>query len=156
MEQEFDATLAAKGPGGAWTFLPIPFDVQAVFGTKARVAVAGTINGFPFRNSALPEGDGTHSMMVGKELQAGANAKAGDLVHVVMRRDDEERAVDVPEDFAAALVSHAKAGPFFASLTASQKKEYVDWIVSAKQAATRTGRIEKALLFLEEGKKRLR
>jgi len=156
MEQEFEAILMAKGPGGAWTFLPVPFDVQAVFGSKARVAVAGTLNGFPFRTSVLPEGDGTHSMMVGKDLQAGANAKAGDLVRVVMRRDDEERAVEVPEDFTAALESHAKAGPFFAGLTASQKREYVDWIVSAKQAATRTSRIEKALLFLEEGKKRLR
>ena|SRR5579871_3193598 len=156
MLQEFDATLTAKGPGGAWTFLPIPFDVQAVFGSKARVAVAGTINGFAFRNSLQPEGDGTHSMMVGKELQLGAGAKAGDLVHVVMRRDDEERPVEVPEDFAAALEGDAKAGPFFAGLTASQKKEYVDWIVSAKQAATRAGRIEKALVFLGEGKKRLR
>jgi hypothetical protein len=142
MQQEFDAILTAKGPGGAWTYLPIPFDVQAVFGSKARVAVAGTINGFAFRNSLLPEGDGTHTMMVGKEMQAGAGAKAGDLVHVVMRRDDEERLVDVPEDFTAALAQDAPAGAFFAGLTASQKKEYVDWIVSAKQAATRASRVE--------------
>jgi hypothetical protein len=156
MRQEFDATLMARGPGGAWTALPIPFDVEAVFGSRARVAVTGTINGFSFRNSLLPEGDGTHSMMVGKEMQAGAQARAGDLVHVVMWRDDEERTVEVPDDFTAALEGHAKAAPFFASLTPSQKKEYVDWIVSAKQAATRSGRIEKALIFLEEGKKRLR
>ena len=156
MQQEFDATLTAKGPGGAWTFLPIPFDVQAVFGSKGRVAVAGTINGFAFRNSVLPEGDGTHSMMVGKPLQAGADAKAGDVVHVVMRRDDEERSVEVPEDFAAALDSHAQAGTVFTTLTPAQKKEYVEWIVSAKQASTRAGRIEKALLSLAEGKKRLR
>lgn len=156
MLQEFEAILTAKGPGGAWTFLPIPFDVQAIFGSKGRVAVAGTLNGFSFRNSVLPEGDGTHSMMVGKELQAGAGAKAGERVRVAMWRDDEERTVEVPEDFAAALDGDAKVGTFFAGLTASQKKEYVDWIVSAKQAATRTGRIEKALLFLTEGKKRLR
>ena len=156
MQQEFEAALIARGPGGAWTFLAVPFDVQQVFGSRARVPVAGTINGFAFRNSLQPEGDGTHSMMVGKEIQAGANAKAGDIVHVVMRRDDEERIVDVPEDFAAALAGHEKAGFFFAGLTTSQKKEYVDWIVSAKQAATRLDRIGKALLYLDAGKKRLR
>jgi hypothetical protein len=156
MQREFEATLTAKGPGGAWTFLPIPFDVHAVFGSKARVAVTGTLNGFSFRNSLLPEGDGTHSMMVGKDLQTGAQAKAGDLIHVVMWRDDEERIVEIPEDFAAALADHAQAGRFFAGLTPSQRKEYVDWIVSAKQAATRSSRVEKALLFLVEGKKRLR
>lgn len=74
--------MTSKGPGGAWTFLPIPFDVQQVFGSKARVPVSGTINGFPFRNSLMPEGDGTHSMMVSKELQSGAKAVAGEKVHV--------------------------------------------------------------------------
>lgn len=156
MDREFDASLIGRGPGGAWTFLPIPFDVQEAFGSKAQVPVAGSLNGFPFRNSLLPQGDGTHAMMVGKDLQAGARAKAGETVHVVMRRDDAERVVDVPEDFAAALARDAMAEPFFTALTPSQKKEYIDWIVSAKQAPTRAGRIEKALLYLAEGKKRLR
>jgi hypothetical protein len=30
----------------------------------APVAVVGTINGYAFRNSLMPQGDGTHSMMV--------------------------------------------------------------------------------------------
>jgi len=30
----------------------------------------------------MPEGDGTHSMMVSKELQSGAKAVAGEKVHV--------------------------------------------------------------------------
>ncbi|TRZ56589.1 MAG: DUF1905 domain-containing protein [Rhodocyclaceae bacterium] len=80
MKQRFDAELVGRGPKGAWTFLPIPFNVQAVFGSKAGVPVAGTLNGFAFRNSLLPNGDGTHSMAVNKELQAWANAKAGDTV----------------------------------------------------------------------------
>jgi hypothetical protein len=63
---EFEGKLIARGPGGAWTFLPIPFGVEQPFGTKARVPVSGTINKFAFRNSLLPEGDGTHSMTVGE------------------------------------------------------------------------------------------
>ena len=63
MKRKFKAKLQAKGPGGAWTFLPIPFDAMAEFGSKGRIAVAGTMNGFAFRNSLMPEGDGTHSMV---------------------------------------------------------------------------------------------
>jgi len=90
MKKKFEARLTPRGAGGAWTFLPIPFDVHEAFGTKARVAVSGTMNGFAFRNSLLPQGDGTHSMAVGKDLQAGPKARAGDLVRVVLQKDDEE------------------------------------------------------------------
>jgi hypothetical protein len=59
--------------------------VQKAFGTKARVPVVGTINGFSFRNSLMPEGNGTHSMIANKELQKGAKATAGDTVVAVDR-----------------------------------------------------------------------
>jgi Domain of unknown function (DUF1905) len=68
LKQEFQASLVSKGPEGAWTYFSVPFDVHQVFGTKSRVAVRGTINGFAFRNSLMPDGDGTHSMMFSKEL----------------------------------------------------------------------------------------
>jgi hypothetical protein len=156
MKQTFEARLTARGPGGAWTFLPIPFDVHAVFGSKARVPVAGTINGFPFRNSLMPEGDGTHSMMVGKELQAGAQAKAGDLVRVTLDRDDGERTVEVPAELQAALDANKAAAAFFASLTASQKAEFAGSVSTAKQAATRASRVAKAVALLAAGKKQIR
>jgi hypothetical protein len=156
MKQEFRARLMAKGPGGAWTYLPIPFDVNQFFGSKARLSVAGTINGFPFRNSLMPEGDGTHSMMVGKELQAGANARAGDLVSVSLEPDTKERTISIPQELEAALTEHRLAASVFNSMTYSQKKEYVDWILNAKQAATKASRVAKALDMLAVGKKRLR
>jgi len=49
-------------PRGSWTFLEIPFSVETAFGSKGRVAVAVTMNGFAFQNSLLPQGDGTHAM----------------------------------------------------------------------------------------------
>jgi hypothetical protein len=156
MKQKFEARLLSKGPGGAWTYLPIPFDVQKVFGSKARVSVAGTINGFPFHNSLMPEGDGTHSMMVGKDLQAGAKAHAGDLVEVVVELDTSERTVVVPKELQAALRKAPKVSSFFDSLAYSHRKEYADWIAGAKQEATRISRAAKAVEMLSAGKKRLR
>jgi uncharacterized protein YdeI (YjbR/CyaY-like superfamily) len=104
----------------------------------------------------MPEGDGTHSMMVGKELQAGANARAGDLVSVSLEPDTKERTISIPQELEAALTEHRLAASVFNSMTYSQKKEYVDWILNAKQAATKASRVAKALDMLAVGKKRLR
>lgn len=156
MPQKFQTTLVARGPGGAWTYLTAPFDVHKVFGTRGRVPVAGTMNGFPFRNSLMPEGNGTHCMMVGKELRAGANAEAGDTVLVILDRDEEARTADVPAELKAALRQSPPAARFFAGLTPSQKTDYSTWIATAKQEATRASRATKAVEFLIAGKKRLR
>jgi hypothetical protein len=40
-----------------------PFDVQEVFGTRARVPVRGTLNGVAYRSSLMPMG-GCHRMVV--------------------------------------------------------------------------------------------
>jgi hypothetical protein len=146
----------AKGPGGAWTYLSIPFDVYKVFGSKARIPVTGTINCFPFRNSLMPEGDGTHSMMVSKELQAGAKARAGDSVSITLEPDTAERSIFAPQELESALVENQRAASVFETLTYSQKKEYVDWVLAAKQAATKANRAAKAVEMLAAGKKRLR
>src|ERR1700752_2620695 len=75
--------------------LSAPFDVKETFGTKARVPVRGTINGFPFRSSLMPMG-GCHRMVVHKQMRDGAGVKAGDLVNVVLERDDAPRTVEMP------------------------------------------------------------
>lgn len=155
MKKSFQARLEGRGPGGAWTFLPIPFNVEEAFASRARVPVAGTINGFAFRNSLMPEGDGTHAMMVSKEIQAGAGAKAGDRVRVVLERDDKVRTVDVPPELARALRRNKAAASTFAGLSYSSRREYADWIAKAKQAATRERRAAKAMGYLTAGRRRL-
>jgi len=155
-QREFAGKLKAKGPGGAWTFLPIPFSVEKEFGTKSRIAVSGTMNGFAFRNSLLPEGDGTHSLAVGKELQAGANAKAGDHVRVILQPDVSERSVEVPAELQRAFREDKQAKAAFDALAYSSRKEYAEWIATAKKAETKAARVLKALDLLKSGVRRLR
>ena len=145
MKQSFRTKLVARGPGGAWTFLHIPFDVEATFGTKARVPVSGTINGFPFRNSLMPEGDGTHSMMVNKTLQEGARARAGGTVSVEMTVDRRTRVVRPPRELADVLAANIEAAKIYRSLSPSHRREFADWVRSAKQESTRKSRAQKSL-----------
>jgi hypothetical protein len=146
--KQFKARLASRGPGAAWTFLEIPFNVEKAFGSKARVPVAGTMNGFAFRNSLLPQGDGTHAMAVSKALQTGAKARAGDLVSVSMQVDRSERIVEVPSELKQRLASHPQAGTVFESLSYSHRKEFAEWVGSAKQQETRDRRAEKSVALV--------
>jgi hypothetical protein len=155
-KMKFETKVISGGPKGAWTFIRVPFSVQEAFGSKALVRVTGTINGFAFRNSLMPEGNGMHRMNVGKEMQADATVRPGDIVKMVLERDDKERTVDVPAELKAALKKNKAAGIFFESLTASCKKEYADWIAGAKQQATKMSRSQKAIELLLEKKKRIR
>ncbi|MEO6102832.1 MAG: YdeI/OmpD-associated family protein [Pseudoxanthomonas sp.] len=146
--KRFKAALTSHGPGGAWTFLDIPFNVEKAFGSKARTAVAGTMNGFAFQNSLMPNGDGTHSMMVSKALQAGAKAGAGDVVSVAIEIDRSERVVTVPPELAAVLASNKGVAKAFEALSYSHRKEFADWIATAKREETRISRAEKSIAMV--------
>jgi len=102
----------------------------------------------------MPEGDGSHSMMVGKELQKGADASKGDVVAVVIDVDRKERTVALPQELKAALAKAPAAKQFFEHLSPSRKKEYADWIGSAKRTETRSARLARAIVLLS-AKKRL-
>ena len=118
-----------------------------MFGTRARVPVAGTINGFPFRNSLSPMG-GKHIMSVNKELQAGAKAKPGDIAHLVMQRDDKPRTVAIPPALKKVLAAKPVARVAFDRLSYSHRKEYADWITGAKQEETVKRRLKQVIPML--------
>jgi hypothetical protein len=153
MEQKFSTRLVSRGPNGAWTHMIVPFNVEEAFGSKARVPVAGKLNGVPFRNSLMPIGDGTHYMNIRKELMASAKTKAGELVQVTMKLDKAERTVEIPEELQQAFEESAEAAADFASMAYSHQKEYTDWIAAAKKPETRIARAAKAVEKLISGKK---
>jgi hypothetical protein len=134
--------------------MQIPFDAEAAFGSRARVAVRGTMNGFAFRTSILPNGDGTHHMMLNKALLAGAKATPGDRVEVVMEKDEESREVPTPTDLAKALGRSAAAKKTWTAKTPTFRKEYVLWIEDAKTAQTRARRIAATIEKVARGERR--
>ena len=141
---EFHATLIRPEQPGAWTYLNIPFSVEDAFGSKGQIKLRGRINGHAFRGTAMPHGDGTHYLVVNKSIRDAIGAEQGDTVSVVMELDTEERILDVPADLLAALEKDEPAWAVFEKLSYSHKKEYVDWIESAKTTETRQRRIQSA------------
>jgi len=141
---KFKAKLIGRGPGGAWTYLQVPFSVPEIFGKKGQIPVRATINGYTFRNSIMPR-QGVHILGVGKDILAAAGANTGDTVQVELALDNAPRTVAVPADLETALAHAPAKAETFAKLSYSHKKEFVDWIESAKKPETRANRIEKAV-----------
>jgi uncharacterized protein YdeI (YjbR/CyaY-like superfamily) len=61
----------------------------------------------------------------------------------------KDKTIIIPEDFKKLLVKN-KCLKNFEAMSYSKRKDYVQWIESAKQEATRTNRIEKALAKIAE------
>ena len=133
------------------TGICVPFDVEKVYETRARVPVRGTINGFPFRSSIAPMGGGKHFMAVNKEVREGAGVKGGEMISVSMERDDEPRVITAPKDFASALKANQEAQAFWKTLSYTHQKEHVRAIEEAKKPETRARRIGKAIEMLAAG-----
>ena len=148
----FEAVLIRPEGVGTWTFINIPLELSSTFGSKGQVKVKGTINGYPYRSTALPMGDGTHYLVVGKEIRDHIHVSQGDTVMVLMELDLDERQVDIPQELQQAMESHPGAATAFEKMTYSHKREWVNWILSAKQADTRQRRAEKAIATFLEGK----
>ena len=66
----------------------------------------------------------------------------------------QARGAGVPDDLAAALRAQTGARQAFDAFTPSQQREYIEWIVEAKRAATRDSRIAQAVEWIAEGKSR--
>ena len=150
-ERRFKATLERPDTPGSWTYLDIPFDVEKVFGRKGQVKVKGTINGHPYRSSAMPKGDGSHFLVVNKTIRDKINATQGDKVQVVMDVDAGARRVAVPDDLQRELVKQPKAKAIFEKFSYSRQSEYVTWIESAKTNETRLNRIQAAVDRIAQG-----
>jgi hypothetical protein len=149
----FKAKLEAIGPGGSWVHMRVPFSVEKEWGTKARIAVRGTINGFAFRSSVFPDGKGGHTMMVNKQMQAGGKVPPGKSATFMLAPDTAPRVVKTPPALKQALAANQKAKAQFEDLAYSHRKAYVDWIESAKREETRVERIRKAVGMIAAGKK---
>ena len=150
MKQEFLAEiLQHKDMNGA--YIEPPFNVEDVFGSK-RVKVKATFDGLEYRGSIVRMGD---CFMLGmtKEIRNKIGKGFGDIVAVTVEKDEEERTVEIPEQFLEVLNENAEAKVTFDKLSYTGKREYVLWITDAKKEETRINRIEKAIQLLAEGKK---
>ena len=77
----------------------IPVDLKKAWPEWHSRRVRGEINGFAFRTSLFPGPGGQgHVLVVNKQMQAGAKAKAGDKVQIRLEPDLEEQVIAIPKE----------------------------------------------------------
>ena len=65
-----------------------------------------------------------------------------------------KKEIPMPKEFDAALIKNKKAKIVFENFPPSHKREYLEWIVDAKQEETKARRIATAVEWIAEGKGR--
>jgi hypothetical protein len=144
---------AAIQPGiGGGAAVIFPYDVEQEFGTKAKVPVKATLDGVPYTGSLMKCGPAGHMLGVLKGIRAQIGKGPGDMIEVVLWKDEAERSVEIPAEFEGLM---KKEGLFarFEKLSYTNRKEYCRWIAGAKREETRQNRLQKSMEMLRGGMK---
>ena len=154
----FRATLfrpAVTAKAVSWTFLTLPKEASAKLPSRGMASVEGTVNGLPFRATLEPDGQGGHWLKVDRKMLEAAGAAAGDVVTLEIAPVAEEPEPKVPADLRKALAAApTKAREVWSDITPVARRDWIHWMVSAKQAETRGRRIRTACDLLAKGKRR--
>ena len=146
---EFDAIIKGQELiDGA--FIEFPYVVEEEFGAKGRVKVKVTFDGYEYRGSLVKMGHSCHIVGISQKIRKEINKTTGETVHVVLKKDDEPRIVEVPGDLQEELDKNTEAAQFFQELSYTNQKKFVAWITSAKKAETRVQRIGDTISMLRE------
>jgi hypothetical protein len=182
----FSATLfrpAATSKAVSRTFLTLPKEVSAKLPSRGQTTVDGTLNGFPFRATLEPDGQGGHWLKVDRKmreaaaldaagrvplgdrsairaakrhpLRQGRVLEAGDVVTLEIAPVAEEPEPKVPADLRKALAAAPpKVRESWADITPAARRDFIHWITSPKRPETRVKRIATACDMLAKGKRR--
>ena len=145
----------AEAKDGSWVFLVLPKEASAKLRSRGMTPVEGTINGFPFQTEVDPDGAKSHWLKVTREMLEAAKADAGDVVMMEIGPPAEEPEAKVPADLRKALAGAPKAKALWSAITVSARRDWIHWVLSAKQRETRARRVKNACSMLAGGKKRV-
>ena len=149
-KQTFTAVI--QNPGGGGAFVEVPFDVEAVFGSK-RPKIKAMIEGVPYRGLLTRMGSECHMLIILKEIREQIGKTFGDEVTITVESDTEPRLIEIPKDLLKELKRDKEAKAFFDKLSYTHQKEYVTWVTEAKKEETRQNRILKTIEMLKKGKR---
>jgi len=147
---------AESEKAGSWTFLVLPKAASAKLPSRGMTAIEGTINGFAFQAMLEPDGQKSHWLKVDRKLSEAAGAHAGDVITLEIAPAAEEPEPKVPADLRKALaVAAPRARALWSDITPNARRDWIHWIISAKQPETRARRIKNACSMLAAGKRRV-
>lgn len=144
----------ASPKGATWSFLFLPATASAKLPTRGMITVDGTLEGYSFRATLEPDGEGSHWLKVTRALREAAGADIGDTIALEIAPVAEEPEPRVPADLRKALAANPAARAQWSDITPVARRDWIHWITSAKKTETRERRIANACDMLASGKRR--
>lgn len=148
--------LRPAEPGDAtWAFVVLPAEASARLPRRGRTTVEGTLNGQAFSATLEPDGRLSHWLKIDGALQEAAGAATGDMVAVEIAPVAREPEPELPPDLRRALDDTPAAHAAWEGTTTLARVDWIHWMTSAKQPATRAKRVADACDMLASGKRRV-
>ena len=142
-QHRFRAELEAARAGGHLVLLPE--EIAKALGGNRQMRVVGTVNGVPYQSSTMPYGGRGLFMGVHKATCSAAGVDLGDVLDIVVARDERPRVLDIPPELEAAFRTEPELRERFDGLSFTRRKEMALPIGDGKRPETRAARLEKAL-----------
>jgi hypothetical protein len=114
------------------------------------IPVVAIVGAKSARTTLVPARGGRFRMQINTAQRKAAGADTGDAVSVELRLDLSSRDVPVPADLRKALAKHPKARKAFEEMPPGHRRQFTMWFDSAKSAAARSRRVDRAIDHLLE------
>lgn len=136
------------------SYVEFPFSTLELFGIRGQVKVKVVFDGkVEYRGSLANMGRNCHTLGITKAIRDELCKTFGDIVLVELEQDTEAREVVVPDDVQSLLSANTEEKAYFEKLSYTHRKEYINWITSAKKEETRAKRLIQFIEKLQQKKK---
>ena len=139
---------------GGQLILRLPEAASAALPSRGQVSVTGTIDEQPFAVVVEPDGRRGHWIRLSDLPVSLGDLAAGQRVSVTLVPSSEWPEPGVPDDLRAALDDAPDLDELWATITPMARWEWVRWISSTRNAATRAKRVDVGISKMRDGKRR--
>jgi hypothetical protein len=144
LDQELTTVLSSKNADTVY-WIYFPKGSSKVQTDLSRDHGWGELLNHNYEMASLISFDHTWSAVRLQPKSAKTSKKPAAAAEILKYVDATKRIVHLPEDFEAVMKKHPKEKSWFEQLSFTNKKEYVEWIVSAKKKETRLVRIHQSI-----------
>lgn len=131
----------------------IPEDISQSFPSRGMLMARVEISGISFVTPLEPDGEGSHFFICPESIVPLMKGESLNDIDLVLLSSSEWPDPDLPNDLIESL-SHEGLLPVWNQITVKAKWEWIRWIRSTQNMATRQKRINLACIKLSHGDKR--